>query len=736
MGEFAAGGPAEQPVRPTGLAVKMPKFSVWPSELRRLLTTFGYLVAKQGATAVLGLAYWAVTTHLFSARDVGLAAAASSAAFFLAAIGALGIPLLLLAELESLVPAARRVALSTGMLIACLAVLILSLATLALSPFLGDSLSVIGHDSATAAFLVIGSVATVGGLTLDNAAIRLHRGSVQLARGTLNSALKLAVVGVLVLAGTRTASGLLFAWALALVVSLAVSAPMLRLQPAPAGQGSLSHRVALARRYGAHSLKHHVLNLSINSIGYLVALIAALLIRPQQLAYFSTAFLLSSTAMIIPYLLALSLFAEMSGDQSLLHRHVRRTLPLGLALCAAILVIVAAAAPLVLRVFGSAYAANGTTALRLLLLLGPAYVIKDHYVAIRRTQGRLGQAAKVMAAGSSAEALGAAFGGIYWGTTGLCIGWAVAASFEAIVLLPAVLRVFRRDPAPETHRPPSRRRWAPDGEPLLRRRARALLKRLARSVVRARADERRIVLIFGCQRSGTTMIQQTYLDRSWRVLILEEHDRRLVGPAAGREETAWQEYSTVLGRIRRLPFEVVAAKPLVESGSAAVLMDAAHPVKAVWMLRHYSRVAQSNVSRFGPDNPYRDLQPIRSRDPLDWRYRGATEETWETVNGLLDRKLTPFDAAALFWWTRNQLYFDQRLWEDDRIRILRYERACNQPAEVITSLSDHIGMALPLHLIAPRVRAQPLPPPSGELDPDIEQLCNKLWNSFEGCPEL
>src|SRR5580693_6645318 len=121
MSEFAAGEPArptEQPVQPT--------------ELRRLFTTFGYLMAKQGATAVLGLAYWAVATHLFSARDVGLAAAASSTAFFLGAIGALGIPLLLVAELDSLPASVRRVTVSTGMYISCLAVLILSLATLAL----------------------------------------------------------------------------------------------------------------------------------------------------------------------------------------------------------------------------------------------------------------------------------------------------------------------------------------------------------------------------------------------------------------------------------------------------------------------------------------------------------------------------------------------------------------------------------------------------------------------------
>ena len=275
-----------------------------------------------------------------------------------------------------------------------------------------------------------------------------------------------------------------------------------------------------------------------------------------------------------------------------------------------------------------------------------------------------------------------------------------------------------------------------DEEPLFRRRTRALVKRSARTIVRARPNERRVVLIFGCQRSGTTMLQQTFLDRSWRILILEEHDRRLVGPGADPEETTWQDYSTVLGRIRRLPFEVVAAKPLVESASATELMDAAGTVKAVWMLRHYPEVARSNLSKFGTDNPYRDLEPIRSRDALNWRYKGVTEETCETVTELLNRGLTPFDAAALFWWTRNQLYFDQRLWEDDRVRILRYERACNQPEEVIRSLSDHIGVALPLGSIVPRVRALPLPPETRELDPDVEGLCRKLWDSFEGGPEL
>src|SRR5262249_59047188 len=151
--------PTEQPGRPTELPAQdlsaqpskllaqVSKLVREPSELRRLLTTFGYLAAKQGTTAVLGLAYWVFATRLFSARDVGLAAAANSTAFFLGAVGALGIPLLLLAELGSLPSAIRRVTFSTGMYISCLVVLILSLGTLALSPFMSGSLRIIGANS-------------------------------------------------------------------------------------------------------------------------------------------------------------------------------------------------------------------------------------------------------------------------------------------------------------------------------------------------------------------------------------------------------------------------------------------------------------------------------------------------------------------------------------------------------------------------------------------------------------
>ena len=153
-----------------------------------------------------------------------------------------------------------------------------------------------------------------------------------------------------------------------------------------------------------------------------------------------------------------------------------------------------------------------------------------------------------------------------------------------------------------------------DGEGLIARRARSSLKLLVRSLTPAPMGQRRVVLIFGCQRSGTTMLQQTLLDRSWRVFILEEHDRRLIGDHPDPLATAWEDHGVVLGRIRRLPFEVVAVKPLVESDRATGLIDMAGDARAIWMLRHYLDVADRTCAASGSRTPIvtwrRSVRPI------------------------------------------------------------------------------------------------------------------------------
>lgn len=412
-------------------------------EGRSLFSTFAYLVGKQGVTALLGIAYWTIAARLLPARDVGLAAAASSTATLVATLGVLGVGTLLLAELGGVPEEERRPMLSTGLVISTAAVLLLGVAAWAASPLLGTSLQAIGRNPVTALLFVVGAAATALTGTFDNAAIGLHRGSAQLVRAAVASGLKMLLVVVCVVAGLRSASGLLLAWCASLALSYVVCARLLGLARREGEPAGLAGRLALSRRWAMASLGHHVLNLALSSVGYVLPVIAALLVAPGQLAYFTTAQLVAGTLNLLPYLLALSLFAETTSEAGLLRRHVRRTLPLALAASAAIAVVVEIGAPLALRVFGTGYAAHGTVALRLLVLSGLPYVMKDHYVAIRRAERRLGDAVRVIAAGTVLEIGAAAAGGAAFGLDGLCLCWVIATACLGLAVTPVVVRTVR-----------------------------------------------------------------------------------------------------------------------------------------------------------------------------------------------------------------------------------------------------------------------------------------------------
>ena len=415
-------------------------------ERRNLLGTFGFLVGQQGSTLVLGLAFWVFVAHLFAPVQVGTAFAASNVGLLLGTVGVLGIPMLLLSGFRAVSASRRRVALSTALAVSGLAVGALAILLLGLAPAFGQAIGSLASDPAVALGFVVGSALTAAASAFDNAAVAIRRGRVQLVRGLLASVFKFAAVGVLIGIGVRSGAGLVLAWAGGLGVSLAVCYPMLGLARPARAASTVEARMRLVRAHGRTSLRHHVLTLSIVSVGFLVPVVAATVMTTGQYAYFATANTIASVILVIPWLMALSLFAEASQDEFRLQRLVRHTLPLGMMLSLGAVAVVEVGAPVALRLFGSGYALHGIVALRLLVLVGPAYVVKDHFVAIARARGRLARASTVMVFGTAIELLGAALGGLWHGVNGLCLFWAVATWVEAAALAPSVLRVASRAP--------------------------------------------------------------------------------------------------------------------------------------------------------------------------------------------------------------------------------------------------------------------------------------------------
>lgn len=271
-----------------------------------------------------------------------------------------------------------------------------------------------------------------------------------------------------------------------------------------------------------------------------------------------------------------------------------------------------------------------------------------------------------------------------------------------------------------------------DGEPLLSRRARRSLKRIVRSFSPPPASRRRCLLILGCQRSGTTMLQQSLLDRSRQVLVLGEADPKLA-QAADADRLRWRPLPEVSATLAKLPFELVVAKPLVESHRAGELLDALPNSKAIWMLRHYLAVASSNLAKFGPANGHADLEKLLSASPGEWRAQ-CGHEVRDRIRLLFSNGVSDLDAAALFWWARNQLYFDQKLWQDSRVRLLRYESVVQNPAACIASLNDFLDVSIPARITERAIRQSARQ--QVQLQPAVEALCSELFDRFSNVPEL
>ena len=271
-----------------------------------------------------------------------------------------------------------------------------------------------------------------------------------------------------------------------------------------------------------------------------------------------------------------------------------------------------------------------------------------------------------------------------------------------------------------------------DEEPLLSRRARRSLKRIVRTLSPPPPSRRRSLLIFGCQRSGTTMLQQSLLDRSRQVIVLDESDPKLAQPADA-DRLRWKSPAEVAAALANLPFELVVTKPLVESHRVAELLDALPNSRAIWMFRHYLAVASSNLAKFGATNGHSDLAKLLSSGSDEWRAQSSDEARGQ-IESLVHQGLSDLDAAALFWWARNRLYFDQRLSLDSRVRLLRYETVVHDPAGCLSGLSDFLGISVSAKAAERAIRQSAKP--QTQLQPAVEELCADLFERFSNVPEL
>ena len=255
-----------------------------------------------------------------------------------------------------------------------------------------------------------------------------------------------------------------------------------------------------------------------------------------------------------------------------------------------------------------------------------------------------------------------------------------------------------------------------------------LLKRVRQFVVFRPHQPRRVLFVVGCQRSGTSLLAHIFR-KDWNVVSFDE-----ISPLSSRdpEGLRWNSLPEVRERLLGCRAGMVVAKPLVETQRLSELLDAIPDSRAVWMYRGVDRVASSNLKFFGAKNGHADLAPVLAGDPANWRSEGTTPQQRETIRELAEAGLGDLDAAALFWWLRNSLFFQGRHQGDERVMVLDYDDLLADAESAMRRCYTWLEEPFP----GGRIVADVLPPRASasipaKLSLPVRQLCADLDIRFQ-----
>lgn len=326
-----------------------------------LYRTGYYLILGTGVTSLLGVGFWALAAHSYSARVVGLNAAAISAMTLVAEACTLGLSAVLVRYLPVAGGSTRRLVSRSYVLTISLALifgLLAALTTGIWSPklgFLGGGGWLIGFVLATGATTIF---------TLQDSVLTGLRAAKWIPlENSLYALAKLLLL--VVLASTLTGSGPFVAWTAPLAFAVVIVNYLIfkRLIPSVSSEGTLDRSKLLSMATGNYAGKLFTLAGNL----YMPILVANR-VSAADAAYFYVPWMVSLAIELIALNVMTSLTVEAASDMDKLRELSRRALRQTLRLVIPVAALAAIVAPWALLIFGKEYADEGASLLRLLAL--------------------------------------------------------------------------------------------------------------------------------------------------------------------------------------------------------------------------------------------------------------------------------------------------------------------------------------------------------------------------------
>ena len=249
------------------------------------------------------------------------------------------------------------------------------------------------------------------------------------------------------------------------------------------------------------------------------------------------------------------------------------------------------------------------------------------------------------------------------------------------------------------------------------------LKHIYQDVFTPKKADKTVVFIIGCQRSGTTMVTKIF-EKDFLIRVYGEFSKL---SSQDPNKLRLNPLPTVASEISRNHAEIIVLKPLVETQNIDTLFDYFENSKAIWSYRHFKDVASSDLKLFGKRNGIDNIRPIYERSGDNWRSQRASESTTSIIRKYFSEDMSPTDAAALFWYARNILFYERNLDTNNRVHLCKYEELVISPENTMRKVYEFIGTTFPEGRIVSEVHQGSVRKGRDiSLSPDVEAICEEL----------
>ncbi|MEU3917521.1 hypothetical protein [Streptomyces sp. NPDC029004] len=345
----------------------------------------GHLLAISSLiNAGVGSLFWVFATHWYDEDVVGLSYSALSATLLLASIGQLNLNDFLIRFVPSAGQRTRRMVLTCYLVSACFSTLV-AVGFLVLVPKVSPGLDFLLTPVTGGCF-----VAATAGYAIfvmqDGALTAVRRPGWVVGENVIFACVKI----LLLAAGAALAlfSGILLSWVGALAVSLVVANFVLLRYAIPHHEKTApeAERPPRMVKYAAADYFGSLFRMAAYT---LVPLLVLNNLGAEQSAFFSLAWIVGYVLYLVSRNMGSSLMVEVMRSPDRLVEHLLKVLRhSGLLLTIGIVVIVAAA-PQILSLFGAEYAEAGTTLLRLVALSALPNLLVSLAIDVARARRRL-----------------------------------------------------------------------------------------------------------------------------------------------------------------------------------------------------------------------------------------------------------------------------------------------------------------------------------------------------------